>query len=284
MRTAPRAESPLRGGGAPLAATARSLQYAAPGADGGAVSSRSLRRGAGGCAVTVAAGLLAGCGGGSTAGADARSSAHVTKEQALAFARAVNLRAGDAPGFASSGSESECHGPPGPLQLEPARRRGVSLATRATSVRSLELSSGDAHHFRLLISSVDVWPTAAVSAFGYARAHSARGRACLARHVKAVAEKRHREEHSRAPLGPIIITDVPNPVPGTGNSFLTAIDETHLRRDRTIFFHVYRDIFEFISGSAEVTLEATAFFHPVPAPIEEKTLLLLVGRARANSL
>jgi hypothetical protein len=208
----------------------------------------------------------------------------VTKQQALAFARAVNLRAGDVPGFASSGSESEGHGPPGPPELESARCRGESLATRPTSVRSPELSAGDAHHFRLLISSVDVWPTPAASAFRYAGAHSARGRACIARYVKAVAEKRHREEHSRAPLGPIRITDVPNPLPGAGNSFLTAIDETRLRRDRTIFFHVYRDIFEFISGPAEITLEATAFFHPVPASIEEKTLSLLVGRARANSL
>jgi hypothetical protein len=188
----------------------------------------------------------------------------VTKEQALAFARAVNLREGDAPGFASSGSESEGHGPPGPLQLESARCDGVSLATRPTSVRSVELSSGDAHDFRLLISSVDVWPTPALSAFRYASAHSGRGRACRARYVKAVAEKRHREQHPRAPLGPITITDVPNAVPGVGNSFLTAIDETLLRRDRTIFFHVYRDIIEFISGPAEVTLEATALLPSRP--------------------
>lgn len=48
--------------------------------------------------------------------------------------------------------------------------------------------------------------------------------------------------------------------------------------------HIYRDIFGFISGPAEIELEAVGVGHPIPVPTEEKALLLLLGRATANTI
>jgi hypothetical protein len=76
---------------------------------------------------------------------------------------------------------------------------------------------------------------------------------------------------------------VPNPLPGVSHSFLTKIDETRLLRTGAIRAHIYRDIFGFITGAAEIELEAIGFGHPIPAPTEKNTLRLLYGRATANA-
>jgi hypothetical protein len=212
------------------------------------------------------------------------TSGPITKAQAVAYAHAVNLQAGDVSGFTSSGSETKAP-EPGRYGLEYSRcRGGVNPARRIANIYSTEFSAGSGFYGKVVKSIVEVWPTPALVAFNNTTSHSSRGRACLVRFLEAVRKRINRERKGRRQYGPFTITTVPNPLPGVSHSFLTTINETRLLRTGAIRAHVYRDIFEFITGPAEVELEAVGFGHPVPAPTEEKALLLLLDRARANTI
>jgi hypothetical protein len=76
---------------------------------------------------------------------------------------------------------------------------------------------------------------------------------------------------------------VANPLPGVSESYLRTIAEPLLRGTR-IRLYIYHDIFSFVSGPAEVEMEATGFARPVPSATEERLLLLLLDRAKANKL
>jgi hypothetical protein len=142
------------------------------------MSSRWPRpRGARGAAILLAAGLLAGCGGAaaSVVGVTLPTSRQVTKTQAVAYAHAVNLRAGDLPGFTSTGSEAEAP-KPGRYSLEYGRcRGGVNPARRIADVFSPEFSAGRAFYGKIVRSTVEVWPTPAIVALNNTRSHSSRG-------------------------------------------------------------------------------------------------------------
>lgn len=242
--------------------------------------------GARSAAILLAAGLLAGCGGAaaSVVGVTLPTSRQVTKAQAVAYAHAVNLRAGDLPGFTSTGSETEAP-KPGRYSLEYSRcRGGVNPARRIAEVFSPEFSAGRAFYGKIVRSTVEVWPTSAIVALNNTRLHSSRGRACLVRYLEAVDKQIDRERKGREQIGPFTITIVPNPLPGVSHSFLTKIDETRLLRTGAIRAHIYRDIFGFITGPAEIELEAIGFGHPIPAPTEKEALRLLYGRATANAI
>lgn len=214
------------------------------------------------------------------------TSGRITKAQAVAYAHAVNLRAGDMPGFTSSGSETEV---PGPRRegLEYIRcRGGVDPARHVANIQSTELSAGAnrAFYIKTMQSAVEVWPTPAMAALNNATAYSSRGRACLVRFFEAIRKRINQERKGRRQYGPFTITTVPNPLPGVSHSFLTAIRETRLLRTGAIRAHIYRDHFAFVSGAAEIELEAVGWGHPVPTATEKKALLLLLDRARANAI
>jgi hypothetical protein len=231
------------------------------------------------------AGLLAGCGGAAaSAGGAAATSGPITKAQAQVYAQAVNLRPADMPGFTTIGSETEASAP-GRYGLEYTRcRGGVDPARRIASISSAEFSAGLAFHAKVMKSTVEVWPTPALVTINSITAHSSRGRACLVRYLHAAHEHINLVRKGRMQIGPFTISIVPNPLPGVSHSFLTAINETRLLRSGAVRAHIYRDIFGFISGAAEVELEAVGFGHPVPTSTEEKALLLLLDRARANAI
>lgn len=250
------------------------------------MGSRMLRPGLVGCATLLTAGLLAGCGGtaASVVGVNPQASGPITKAQAVAYAHAVNLQAGDLPGFTSSGSETEAP-KPGQLALEEIRcSDGVSPARRIAKMESTEFSAGRAFYGKIMKSTVEVWPTPALVASNNSSSHKARARACFVRFLKALHQRTNRERKGRMQLGPFTIATVPNPLPGVSHSFLTTINETRLLRTGAIRAHIYRDIFAFITGPAEIELEAIGFGHPVPAATEEKALLLLLAHARANAI
>jgi hypothetical protein len=234
----------------------------------------------------LTAGLLAGCGGtaASRVGVTAPTSGPIIKPQAAAYAHAVNLRAADMPGFTAIGSEAEAPAP-GRYGLEYRHcRGGVSPARRIATNYSPEFSAGRGFHGKIMRSIVEVWPTPALAASNNTTSHSAHGRACLARYLEAIRKKINRERYGRAQHGRFTITTVPNPLPGVSHSFLTTINETLLLRTGAIRAHIYRDIFGFVSGAAEVELEAVGFGHPVPDTTEAKALQVLLGRASEHPL
>lgn len=250
------------------------------------MSSRLLRRGVAGCAALLATGLLIGCGGttASVVGVASPTSGPITKAQAVAYAHAVNLQPSDVPGFTSSGSETEVP-KPGRYGLEYSRcRGGVSPARRIAKIESTEFSAGRAFYGKVMRSIVEVWPTPALVVSNHTTSHSPRGRACLVRDIEAVNKQINRERKGRMAIGPFTITTVPNPLPGVSHSFLTTINETRLLRTGAIRAHIYRDIFGFITGPAEIELEAIGFGHPVPTSTEAKALQLLLDRATANTI
>lgn len=234
--------------------------------------------------MTVLAGcLIAGCGstGGSATGAVAATSRPVTRAQALTYGHAVNLRAGDVPGFSTS--EAEAEGPkPGPAGLEGARCTGALDPQRRTAaIDSTTLEAGRARSFRFIMSRVEVWPTHADVIFNSSKAHTEHGRTCLERVLEAARSRVNRRRHGA--IGPFRIATVPISIPGFERSYLTSTNETRLRRSGAVLIHIYRDLFVFISGPAEVELEAVGFSHPLAASTEKQALEVLVARARANA-
>jgi hypothetical protein len=237
-------------------------------------------------AILVAAGLLAGCGGASAAAGGSSSSLRpITKGQAEGYARAVNLQAGDLSGFtSSSGVEAEA---PKPERLGVEYdhcRGGVSLVHRIAHIYSTELSAGSGLNSKFMKSIVEVWATPALVARNNKSSHSSRGKSCFVRFLNAVRRRSNQERRGRRPIGPFTISIVPNPLPGASHSFRTRIDETRLLRTGALRAHIYRDIFGFVVGPAEIELEATGIGRPAADPTEAKALQLLLNRATANAI
>jgi hypothetical protein len=250
------------------------------------MSRRLLRLGVVGCAILLIAGLLAGCGGtaASVVGVTPPTSEPITKAQAATYAHAVNLRAGDLPGFTSRGSETEAP-KPGRLALEEIRcSGGVSPARRIAQVESTEFSAGRAFYGKIMKSTVEVWPSPALVALNNSPSHKSRARACFVRFLEALHERTNRERKGRLQIGPFTITTAPNPLPGVSHSFLTTINEILQLRTGAIRAHIYRDIFGFTTGPTEIDLEAIGFGHPVPTSTEAQALQLLLDRATAHAI
>ena len=220
------------------------------------------------------------------AGGPGRRAGAPARSRALTFAQAVNLKSHDLPGFVGTGSETEPPAP-GPIDLAQDRCTGVlSPSLRVAKVSSPEFSAGRGLHAEILKSTVEVWPTAADVVFNSVKSETRRGETCLVAALRAARRKINQERRGKMLIGRSTIATVPDPLPGVGRSFLLRIDETRLHRSGAVFFHVYRDVFGFVSGPSDVELEAVGFGHPVPTRIQQRALRSLVGRAtrRAGSL
>jgi hypothetical protein len=233
-------------------------------------------------------GLLTGCGGtaASVVGVTPPTSGSITKAQAVSYAHAVNLQPGDLPGFTSSGSETEAP-KPGRLALEEIRcSGGASPARRIAQIESTEFTAAIKRAFygKIIKSTVEVWQTPALVASNNSPSHKSRARACFVRFLDALHKRTNQERKGRMQIGPFTITTVPNPLPGVSHSYLTTINETLLLRTGAIRAHMYRDIFGFTTGPAEIELEAIGFGHPVPSSTEAQALQLLVDRATAHAV
>jgi hypothetical protein len=259
-------------------------QPTAPVADSDRMVGRLPRLRAAGC-VTLLLGLLAGCG--STVSAvntTSSVSGSITEAQATAYAHAVNLRAGDIPGFTSNGNEIEAP-KPGRLALEETRCSGaISPARRIARVESIEFSAGRAAYSEIMKSAVEVWPTPALVAINNKPDQRSRSRACFARFLRALHHRMNLERKGRMQIGPFTVNTAPNRLPSASNSFLTRVDETRLLSSGTVLAHVYRDILGFAIGPAEIELEAIGFGRPIPASTEARALHLLLDRAMAHAI
>jgi hypothetical protein len=229
-------------------------------------------------------GLIAGCGGASTSSTNAaavRASATIAKAQARAYAHAVNLRASDVPAMQSSSAEGEAR------QTSDAKRSsaefvncygGVSPALRIAKIRSPEFSTGRAADSQTVQSAVEVWPSASLAARNNASYLGPRGRLCFKRFLRARDKQLNRQRAGKLEFGPLRVATVAYPLPGVSRAAITSIAET-LVRDGRIRYRIYRNIFTFVRGPAEVELLATGFSRPLPTATEERLLLKLALRA-----
>jgi hypothetical protein len=214
------------------------------------------------------------------AGTSARSERPLTKAQAKAFARAVNLRAADVPGFKVS-SEHE-HETVAEKRLERELLHcegGVGGTRQLVEVGSKEFEHEDEQGDLGVQSGVTVEQTSALAAKELAAVRSARGRECFLHYLNQLFKG---QKYRGANIGSASISSGTPPAPGTAGSFGWHISTTITLRGVRIPF--YMDILGFVYGPAEVTLLDFAVPEPFPAATEQRLFSLLVERAKAHRL
>ncbi len=245
--------------------------------------------------------LLAACASAShpattAAGARATTRAHartaagpLTTAQAIAFARAVNLRATDLPGFRVAPPEHE-HETAAEKRLEREMLRCAG-APSAKAEHAKELAEVKSPELKLehdgiadsVSSSVGVARTAATTVKELAAIHSAHARACVSHYLDQLFKGK---AYQGAHFSPFSIASGTPPAPGTTGSFgwrISATISTTVNTHR-IAIPFYFDILGFVYGQARVSLFSTGVLEPFPAAIQQRLFSLLLGRARTHGI
>jgi hypothetical protein len=211
-----------------------------------------------------------------------------TKAQAVAFARAVNLRASDVPGFRISSEHENEHKTAAEQRLEhemlgclgapsPKEERAKELA----EVKSPELKFEHGLADETVDSSVSVARTAVTVAKELATINSAHARACVSHYFNLLFKGK--AFHS-AHIGPVSIASGTPPAPGATGSFgwrISAAISTTINT-HSIAIPFYFDILGFVDGQAQVSLMSSGVIKPFPAATEQRLFLLLLERAKAH--
>jgi hypothetical protein len=208
-----------------------------------------------------------------------------SKSQAQAFARAVNLRATDVPGFKVSAEHGHEHETAAEKQLERELLGCIGAGVGAghngqlAEVSSKEFEREDKNGLQSVQSGVTVEPTAALAVKELAEVRSARGRNCFSHYLSLLFKGK---KFSGASIGPVSISAGSPSAPGTSGSFGWRISTTITVQRVAVPF--YMDILGFVYGPTEVTLLSFGLPEPVPAATEQHLFSLLLQRARANSI
>lgn len=219
--------------------------------------------------------VLTGCGAQATAG----SQTPPTHAAAVAFARAVNLRPGDITGmttavYANGESSRETDVPP-PNASEDRIARcylGHAPTLPVARLRSVELSSaGPASLSRIATSEVEALPTEAAAERELALYSTPRGERCIAANLP----------HAKR-FGKPTITRLADRLPAGARGFGLRVATPLLNLSRHRHITIYKDVFGFVCGPADIQLTATGFTHPLPSATEQHVLLLLYRRASEN--
>ncbi len=212
-----------------------------------------------------------GIGCGDTSNARRSAGAAVTKEEAIAFAQAVNLRAADVSGLGEMSIPS-IHSRP-KLQAELARCAGVanSVHHRIGLFPSHRFGAVDSHHQVLyVLSGVSVWTRPGFATAQHA-SDTSRGRSCTARFMPRLARL--------APGVSAAVHVLPDLLPNIGATEMRMRVERPLTRRPS-----YLDLLSFLCGPAEVELVVTAGPRAAKPWTEKKLLARLYSRARTSEL
>jgi hypothetical protein len=203
------------------------------------------------------------------------------RAQASAYARAVNLTAGDLPGFRVS--------PAGESEPERAteQQRESELLRCVHVVSSHALAEENSKEFERqssvlaegVKSEVTVAPSASLAAQELAVIRSAHARACVAHHLSLLLKGK---DYGRGTFGWISIAQGIPPAPGTSGGFGWRI--TVKINVRGIPAPLYVDILGFMYGPAEVSLFTSGYPRPFSARSEERLFSLLLRRAKAHAI
>ena len=207
-----------------------------------------------------------------------------TKAAAQAFARAVNLRAADVPGFKVSARQPAERQSAAEKVLEEKLRgclgaSGTKGAAGIAEAGSPEFKRALGPFSQTVSSSVSV-ATSAAGAAGELKAMHAPGvRACVAHYFELILKSK---KLGHVTVAPVSIAAGSPPAPGTSGSFGWRFRSGLGIRGIEIPFSL--DILGFIDGPAEVTLESFDLPRPLPASTEERLFTLLVQRATRHPL
>ena len=193
-----------------------------------------------------------------------------TKDQALALARAINLRAADLPGWRAAPNTNT----PADQREEDRLNRcaGTVPSSRAIAhLSSPDFSRTTQSFYRDAVSEVTVMPTAALANRDLAAARTKRARRCIAKFL------------SKMPPDPnvkVVGTSVRSLPPPTraGLGLRIKIRLTLSGRPTVM----YGDVFAFVRGRVEVALTTFSFPRTFPAAKERQLTRLLVKRQRTN--
>jgi hypothetical protein len=212
-----------------------------------------------------------------------------SKSQAQAFARAVNLRAADVPGFKVSAEHGHEHETAAEKQLERELLgcigAGVGTGVGAghngqlAEVSSKEFERENKNGLQSVQSGVTVEPTAALAVKELAEVRSERGRNCFSHYLSLLFKGK---KFSGASIGPVSISAGSPSAPGTSGSFGWRISTTITVQRVAVPF--YMDILGFVYGPTEVSLFSFGLPEPFPAATEQHLFSLLLKRAKANSI
>jgi len=204
----------------------------------------------------LTAAALPGCAG-AHASPPTKVTVAVTQASALAFAHAVNLRAGDQPEMKTLGAE----GPAPNLHASDvafARCAGmISPDSDLINIRSIWLSTRGARALRLIRSRVTVLPSEALARRNLAAFSSLRGLRCARRPGASISKLSIALPGGVHAIGRRVIAPAESPPHELG----------------------YYDIVGFIYGPAEIALTAAGYSHPVPTQTEQRLLGILYRRA-----
>jgi hypothetical protein len=233
-------------------------------------------------AVVVAVAVALAAGGLATAGALASAAfaaaATPSKAQAKAFARAVNLRTGDIPGF-KTGSVSTTTPSDAKTGAEVASCAGGVDPSRAiydSDSPDFTQTSGIVHQD--ISSEVEILPSDGLVAKDLAAVKSTKGKRCLEHYF---SQELAAEKIPGVSFGSISLETMKLPAAGASGSFALRFNIPAKISGTTIPY--YFDFLGFTLGRAEVTLSALGFAAAVPDTDEQGLFSLLLRRAEAAS-
>jgi hypothetical protein len=201
----------------------------------------------------------------------------VPAHRALASARAINLRAGDVPGFRASPHQQRHEGGE-ERRLKAQLQRCVHVSgareqpvesdspefSRHQGILSLTVSSG-----------VTVHSSAAIAQRELQTLHRPGVRACLHTYVERLLKGK---AVAGSHITPVSIAEGSPPAPGTNGSYAWRIKAGLLVHGVKIPF--YMDILGFVYGRNEVALQSFGLPVPLPARAQEDLFALLLERAK----
>lgn len=205
------------------------------------------------------------------------SGRRLTKSQAIAFARAVNLRASDLPGFKASPRKHEPE-----TAAEKRAEQDLARCVGGTGTRDSLAETNSAEFQRKasiaeqnVSSGVSVAQTSTAATRELDKIRSSHTRGCFSHFLDLLFKG---TKYRRATVGPVSIAAGTPPAPGTAGSFGWRITVTMTVRSLRIPF--YLDYLGFVYGSAEVTLLSSTTLLPFPAAAERSLFSLLLARAK----
>jgi hypothetical protein len=249
-----------------------------------------VRRTAAMLLLLAAGGLLAACGKSAhfaagkraTGKASGETSAHtgqpLTRARAKRLAAALNLQAGDLPGFtAASEHKRESLSEKG-LEHKLMRCMGGKISSGALAEASSKSFERHAQVFHVSVSSsVTIVATPAQAAAELKAIRSDRARVCLTRFVRELlAEQTH--GHASAKL--VSVTKASPSAEGTSGTFAWRIAGEFALHEVQVPFYI--ELVGFAHGQAEVELLSFGLPAPFPASAEQELFSLLLARAKAG--
>ncbi|HEY1833379.1 MAG TPA: hypothetical protein VGG08_02995 [Solirubrobacteraceae bacterium] len=220
--------------------------------------------------------LATGCG---KQNIDTGSEGLVGKSSALAFARAVNLRAGDLEGAPAGDAERDVSHTSAASARFARCAGGTDPQRRLINVRSVALRlPGAGASLAEFKSSVEVMPSAALAARTFAADSSSRGRACLSRLLPGVLGKTGARTKSISSLPAVKLA---NGQRGFGVRLVLALRQRS-PTGQLVSLPVYLDVYELLQGPAEIGLTSSRTLRPPPSGVEHELLTLLSERAARN--